>query len=348
MNWAYQPLLPASAQQTSGTSYQLTADVGSFALTGEPASGKAARRLPAAAGSIALSGESAAPKLARRIANAGATFALTGQDAAFSSMPRLAASSGAFALTGLPAGLKTNRRIPAGAGSFALSGEPAQLGAPTRRVSAAAGAIALSGNAAALVRACRLLAGKGDFQISGSPARHHGQFDRASVPASGPRPLPQPLTPRSHGDTRSLRRRRRRRLGPLARRFLLSRSIADRRRDRSRRGCAGWRLYRSGAVRRDGTGEPAERPSPRRSDRHRLDGRHGYPAPLRACTARRADHLGDEFRGRGRHDFGGRLGQGPQCRPCARRHAISLLRQFRRGALRGRGDAARAGLGRRR
>lgn len=101
----------------------LSADAGTFTLTGVSAAFARALRLQAAAGSFTLTGEDADlttgnPDLA---AETG-MFTLTGNAAALSRALGLAASSGSFSLTGNAAALDRIFTLLADSGSFALTG----------------------------------------------------------------------------------------------------------------------------------------------------------------------------------------------------------------------------------
>lgn len=130
--------------------YTLTAEAGSFALTGNPAGLLAARTLTANAGS----------------------FALTGNNAGLLRTYRLAADAGAFSLTGNPATLLAARKLTAAAGSFTLTGNPATLtynsSAATYTLTAEAGSFALTGSDAGLRAARRLAAEAGAFALTGN------------------------------------------------------------------------------------------------------------------------------------------------------------------------------------
>ncbi|NJM33984.1 MAG: hypothetical protein HC850_03920 [Rhodomicrobium sp.] len=59
-NWPFQPLGPAAAQQTAGgggPTYTLTADAGSFGVTGQTASPHVARRAQASVAGFAVNGQ---------------------------------------------------------------------------------------------------------------------------------------------------------------------------------------------------------------------------------------------------------------------------------------------------
>lgn len=155
-----------------GTTYTLTADGGTFALTGQAATLRAGRKVTADAGSYALTGTAATLRAARRLSADGGSYTLTGTAASLVYNPNtgaytLVAESGALTLTGTAAALRAARRMTAAAGGFALTGQTATLRA-SRRLAASAGAIVWTGNAAAL-RASRVLSALGGaFVITGT------------------------------------------------------------------------------------------------------------------------------------------------------------------------------------
>jgi hypothetical protein len=136
-----------------GTSRVLTASAGSFVLTGQDASLEASRVLSCSAGVFTLTGNQAAlVKVGdyELLANAG-SFVLTGNAADLRATRVLSCSAGVFTLTGNAASLNLTRAIVASVGTFSLSGQAADLRA-TRVLTASAGAFVLTGNAATLVK----------------------------------------------------------------------------------------------------------------------------------------------------------------------------------------------------
>ena len=103
MSWLFQPLLPAVAQQqaASGSAYTLTADAGSFALTGQDAG----------------------LHVSRLLATDAASFALAGQNVSLRRVFTLTADAGGFVLSGQDAGLRASRLLATGDGSFVFSGQ---------------------------------------------------------------------------------------------------------------------------------------------------------------------------------------------------------------------------------
>jgi hypothetical protein len=111
----------------SSTLYTLTADAGSFAVTGADATLKAQRVIGAAS----------------------AVFIETGSDASLVAKRAMPASSGSFVETGTAATLRVSRAVTANAGSIAQSGSAAALSAD-RVLVASPGAYSATGTAAAL------------------------------------------------------------------------------------------------------------------------------------------------------------------------------------------------------
>lgn len=129
--------------------YVLTADAGSYALTGVAAATRAARVLTAAAGSYNLTGVAAGLVRARTLTAVSGSYSLTGVAAGLRAARTIAAAAGAYNLTGVAAGLKSGRTLACSAGAYALTGVAAGLAA-ARRITAAAGAYNLTGVAATL------------------------------------------------------------------------------------------------------------------------------------------------------------------------------------------------------
>ena len=172
MGWAYQPLLPAAAQIQAGGGgggFTLTADEGSFGLTGEAAGFLRSLRLGAGQGSFTLTGEAASFVKALRLAAAQGGFVLSGEDASFLKALRLAAAQGGFVLSGEAASLLASRLLTAADGNFALSGEGAVFSV-TNLFVAGEGGFALSGQSAGFLRALRLVAARGAFALAGEDA----------------------------------------------------------------------------------------------------------------------------------------------------------------------------------
>lgn len=174
---------------TSTTSYSLTADAGTFALTGNAAGlaygyklpavtatfslvGNATglaygRKLTAAVGTFALTGNTTGLRAARKLAVTTATFALTGNATGLTYGRKLTAATATFSLTGNAVGLKDARKFAVATGSFALTGNATGL-RTGYRLTAATGSFALTGQAVGLQRALRLTVSSGTYALTGN------------------------------------------------------------------------------------------------------------------------------------------------------------------------------------
>jgi len=141
----------------------IAANHGSFALSGQNAGLLAGRRLTANHGSYAISGQNAGLLIARAMAAGHGSFTLSGQDAALRASRILAANHGSFSLSGQSANLLYSRTLAAGHGSFALSGQAASL-LVTRLLAAGCGVFTLTGQNAGLVYSGTV--------AEGPPSRH--------------------------------------------------------------------------------------------------------------------------------------------------------------------------------
>lgn len=132
-----------------GTTFTLTADGGTYAITGTASGLYAARKVAAAAGSYAVSGTNAALKASRSVVAVPGSYSVTGTSASLLAARKLAAGEGSYAVTGTDAVLRRGWRLVADAGSYAISGTAAALKA-ARKLVAAVGSYLLTGSDAAL------------------------------------------------------------------------------------------------------------------------------------------------------------------------------------------------------
>jgi hypothetical protein len=181
-------------------SFAITADAGSYAVTGTNAALKFGRKVTADAGSSSVTGTPATLKVGRRVSAAAGSYAATGTDATLtyvsitthpvgrltqlssSGTPvrrylvfadrvdySLAADAGSYAVTGTAAGLSVTGRLAADAGIFSLAGTAAAL-RKTSRLVAGSGAFTLTGTSATLVASRVLSAASGTYAITGTSA----------------------------------------------------------------------------------------------------------------------------------------------------------------------------------
>lgn len=156
-----------------GPTYTLTAESGTFALTGAAAGLIRGRRLQADAGSFALTGAAATLAYGRRLVADAGTYTLTGAAAGLIYNRRLDAASGAFTFTGADATLiytpVGGYTLVAESGSFTFTGQPASL-VYGRRLQADAGSYALTGADVSFRYNRRLVADAGAYSLAGSDA----------------------------------------------------------------------------------------------------------------------------------------------------------------------------------
>lgn len=179
------------APQSGGTNYTLTAESGSYALSGQAANLRVAYTLPAAHRAFALSGQAATLAAGYRTAAEYATFALAGQAATLRMDYAIGAAQGSGALAGQAAGLLAGYQLASEWGDLVLTGQAAAfvtgytLGAERAlfdltgqdaglsgafSLLAETGAFAETGNAAFLLAGYLVGAATGTYAVSGSDA----------------------------------------------------------------------------------------------------------------------------------------------------------------------------------
>lgn len=154
-----------------GGAFTLTADHGSFSLTGQTAGLKADRKLIAEAGMFALNGQDVVFEVT--VPGDVGVFVVNGQAAQLIHGYRLIADHGSFSVSGQTAGLTAQRKLSADHATFALSGQDATLtytpaGAATLQADHAT--FALSGQDATLRADRKLPSDHGAFSVSGQAA----------------------------------------------------------------------------------------------------------------------------------------------------------------------------------
>jgi hypothetical protein len=163
--------------------YSLTADRGTFTLTGQAATLRVARKLAAAHRTFTLSGQNATLRRGYPLAGGQATFSLAGQAANLRIARKLVAAQGTFTLAGQAANLnRTGNGLTAEPATFALSGQSATLRVG-RKLAAARGTFSLAGQAAALQRARNLVAATGTFALTGRDASFRRTYVLAATRA---------------------------------------------------------------------------------------------------------------------------------------------------------------------
>jgi hypothetical protein len=105
----------------------LTADAGSFALSGQAATLSLVRRLSAESGSFTVTGQPASLLQARRISADVGSFTLNGQAASLQYSRRILADAGSFTLTGQLAFFQRVRYLVAQSGNYTVSGKESKV-----------------------------------------------------------------------------------------------------------------------------------------------------------------------------------------------------------------------------
>lgn len=157
--------------------YTLACASGSYALTGTAMVPEHVRVLASSDGSYVLTGTAATLTVIRRVALAPGSYTLTGTDASLTLDPgtggnvyTLTADPGSYALNGTAAALRYTRTMPAAAGSYALTGTDA-VPRRTRVMAAAAGSYSQTGTALALRLVWHIIAAAGSYSISAPALR---------------------------------------------------------------------------------------------------------------------------------------------------------------------------------
>jgi hypothetical protein len=154
---------------TAGTNKTLTADGGSYTLTGTAASTELGRKTAADSGSYALTGTDATPKKGQKIVADAGSYSLSGTDATLRHAWKIVPDAGSYALSGTNATLRRNLPLVPDSGSYSLTGTDATL-RHAWKATADAGSYTLTGTAASLLHAWKLTVDAGSYALSGTDA----------------------------------------------------------------------------------------------------------------------------------------------------------------------------------
>ena len=156
-----------------GGAFTLTAESGSYGVTGAAASLEAGRKVTADDGSYAATGVAAILNAGRRVVADSGLYDVTGALATLLAGRLATAQEGSYAITGVAAGLKVDRVLSAGAGVYTVTGADATLthGQPGAfTITAEAGSYSVSGQDAGLLTGREISAEAGVYSISGTDA----------------------------------------------------------------------------------------------------------------------------------------------------------------------------------
>lgn len=155
-------------EATAGA-YTLTADAGSYAVTGTAASLERNRLIGAATAAYNVTGTAASLERGFLISAATAAYTVTGQDADFDYARAIIGGAGVYNVVGAAAALERALRLVADAGAYAVSGTNATL-SPGKAIAAAGGGYVVTGQDAGLLRALLLAAAAGSYAVNGVAA----------------------------------------------------------------------------------------------------------------------------------------------------------------------------------
>lgn len=192
--FAFQRPLPIWINTVGGGAFTLTADAGSYAVTGTDATLKVGRKVAANTDAYAVTGTDATLKVGYKVAaNTDAytvtgtdatlkvgykiaantdAYTLTGQDASLLYGYTVTADAGSYTITGTDAGLKIGYKIAATTDAYTLTGQDVTLtySAADKTLTADAGSYTVTGTDATLTAARKIAAAAGSYDILGTAA----------------------------------------------------------------------------------------------------------------------------------------------------------------------------------
>lgn len=161
---------------TSSGLYTLTAQSGSYSLSGQNTNLLKTKLLAAQSGSYALAGQSAQLLKSKRLISSGGSYQTIGSDTSLYRSRQLSLSGGTYSITGASAdivftGLAVNYVLTAQGGSYSLTGSSASITytalSPSYLLVAQGGTYSLFGNSAEIKKSKRLVASGGTYSYAG-------------------------------------------------------------------------------------------------------------------------------------------------------------------------------------
>jgi len=156
------------------STYTLTANGGSYALTGSSAVVSRNRKLTSSGGSYSLTGASAVVSRNRKLTATGGAYTLTGGSANLSRNRKLTASGGSYSLSGGTANLLRSKYVAASGGAYTLTGSSAVLtwtaGSVNYTFTLLGGSYSVTGSSAVVSRNRNMTATGGTYSLTGGSA----------------------------------------------------------------------------------------------------------------------------------------------------------------------------------
>ena len=160
-----------ASEYTTGGAFTLTADSGSYSVTGTASSLILGALLTGASGSYAYTGTDASLITGYGLQADSGSYTYTGAAATLLADKILAASTGSYTYTGTPASLTRDGTLSADTGAYTYTGTAAALtfaSAGSFTLTALTGAYSVSGTNADLLRAATLGADSGAYSYTGA------------------------------------------------------------------------------------------------------------------------------------------------------------------------------------
>lgn len=162
-------VVAAFRDQAVLNNYTLTADVGSYVITGQSASLLRGFTLSGETGSYTISGQAAAFSRTYILGAETGSYAISGQGANLLKGSKLTAEAGSYVITGQSANMYRVLSLTAETGSYTISGKDAAF-TRTYVLDADTGSYVLTGQAATLKRGLLLTGAAGAYSITGQSA----------------------------------------------------------------------------------------------------------------------------------------------------------------------------------
>lgn len=168
------PIAGLPATGGGGGNYTLTAQHGTYVISGQSATILRSKLLTASSGSYSYTGQSATLLRSKLLSASQGTYAYTGQSAtitytAGSANYTITAQNGTYSIAGQSATLSRSKLLTASAGSYAVTGQSATI-LRSRLVTATNGTYSISGQSATISRNRYLTATAGAYSVAGQSA----------------------------------------------------------------------------------------------------------------------------------------------------------------------------------
>jgi hypothetical protein len=171
VGWFDSDLMTVTAAAPPSGAYTLTAQAGTYNLTGAAAALRKSKLLTASGGTYTLNGQQATIKRSKLITASGGSYSLGGASATILKSKVIAASGGSYSMTGATATVLRSRLLTASGGTYSITGQQVTItygaSAAAYLLTAQGGSYSLNGQQATLLRSKRLVASGGIYSYVG-------------------------------------------------------------------------------------------------------------------------------------------------------------------------------------